>query len=88
MYKLVHYYKQTESLASKEQEYQRNDSNCEVFRLRRDALHYVMDIIQEDYRNLGFATEPRIGGIYCYKSEKTTQGDRKITEIIIKVEKA
>ena len=37
---------------------------------------------------MGFATEPRVGGIYCYKSEKTAQGERKITEIIIKVEKA
>ena len=88
MYTLVHYFKQTEGLASKEQEYHRNVNNGEVFRLRRDALHFVMDIVQEDYRNLGFATEARVGGIYCYKSEKTAHGDRKITEIIIKVEKA
>ena len=88
MYTLVHYFKQTEGLASKEQDYQRNDNNGEVFRLRRDALHFVLEIVQQEYRDLGFATEPRVGGIYCFKSEKTAQGDRKITEIIIKVEKA
>lgn len=67
-----------------EKEYHRG----EVFRLRKNALHYLFDIVQEDYRNLGFATEPRVGGIYCFKSEKTAEGERKITEVMIKDEKA
>lgn len=84
MYAIVYYYKETEGLTNKEKEYHRG----EVFRLKRNALHYVLDIVQQDYRNLGFETEPIVGGIYCYKSEKTAQGDRKITKIMIKVEKA
>ena len=62
--------------------------NNDEFRLRKNALHYVLDIVQSDYREAGYATEARVGGIFCYKSEKTAQGDRKVTEIIIKVEKA
>ena len=84
MYALVYYYKETEGQSVVEKEYHRG----EIFRLRKNDLHYVLDIVQKDYKNLGFATEPRVGGIYCYKSEKTAQGDRKITEIMIKVEKA
>lgn len=83
MYALVYYYKETEGLASKEKEYHRG----EVFRLRKNALHYVLDIVQQDYRNLGFATGIMVGGIYCYKSEITDKGNRKITEIEIKIEK-
>ena len=88
MYRLVYYIKRTEGLTSKEQEYRRYVSNSEEFRLRRDALHYVLEILQEDYRNQGYATEPRVGGFYGYKSEKTANGDREITEVMIKVEKA
>ena len=44
--------------------------------------------MQNEYRAEGYATEPRVGGIYCYKNEKTANGDREITEILIKVEKA
>lgn len=88
MYKLVYYIKKTEGLTSKEQEYKRYERNSEEFRLRRNALHYVLDIIQQEYIGEGYATEPRVGGIYCYKSIKTAQGDREITEIMVKVEKA
>lgn len=88
MYRLVYYIKRTEGLTSKEQEFKRYESNGEEFRLRRNALHYVLEILQQDYRSQGYATEQRVGGIYCYKNERTAQGDREITEIIIKVEKA
>ena len=84
MYALVYYFKETEGQSVVEKEYHRG----EIFRLRKNALHYVLDIVQNDYKESGYATEVRIGGIYCYKSEKTAQGDRKITEIMIKVEKA
>ena len=36
---------------------------------------------------MGYATEVRVGSLYCYKSEKTSKGNRYITEILIKVEK-
>lgn len=86
MYKLNYYRKITESLTSKEQDYE-NIGTGENFRLRRNALHYLCEIVQNEYREMGYATEVRVGSIYCYKSEKTANGDRKITEILIKVEK-
>lgn len=59
----------------------------ETFRLRRNALHYLFDMVQNDYREKGYATEERVGSLYCYKSEKTDKGSRKINEILIKIEK-
>lgn len=59
----------------------------ECFRLRRNALHYLFDIVQSDYREKGYATEERVGSLYCYKSDKTNSNGRKISEIVIKVEK-
>ena len=88
MYKLVYYIKRTEGLTSKEQEYKRYEKNGEKFRLRRNALHYVLEILQQDYIKQGYATEVGVGGIYCYKSGRNEQGDREITEIMIIVEKA
>lgn len=88
MYKTVYYIKRSEGLAAKEQEYKRYESNSATFRLRKDALHYIQEIMQSEYREEGYETEPRVGGIYCYKNEKTANGDREITEIIIKAEKA
>lgn len=61
---------------------------CIEFRLRRNALHYVNEILQSEYREKEFATEPRVGGVYCYKSEKTESGKRKVTEVRIQVVKA
>lgn len=67
----------------------RNEFNyCIEFRLRRNALHYVTEVMQSEYREKEFATEPRVGGIYCYKSEKTESGKRKVTEVRIQVVKA
>jgi hypothetical protein len=83
----VYYIKRTEGLTAKEQEYKRYESNSAEFRLRKNALHYILDIMQSEYRANGYATEARVGGIYCYKSEKTANGDREITEILIKAEK-
>ena len=86
MYKLNYYSKITEGLASKEQEYEYLGMG-EFFRLRRDAIHYLFEIVQSEYNSAGYATEKRVGSLYCYKSEKTTEGDRKIREMLIKVEK-
>lgn len=86
MYKLNYYGRLTEGLASKEQSFEYTGTG-ESFRLRRNALHYLFDIVQNEYRAMDYATEKRVGSLYCYKSEKTDEGDRKIMEIIIKVEK-
>lgn len=87
MYQIVYYIKRTEGLTSKEQEYNRYESE-EKFRLRRNAVHYIQEILKQDYIAQGYATEPRVGGIYLYKSERTEHGDLEVTEIMIKAEKA
>lgn len=82
MYQLVYYYRETTSSEVIEREYHSNE-----FRLRRNALHYLLEIVQSEYREEGFGTEQIVGGINCYKSEKIDNGDRKIIEVKIKVEK-
>ena len=86
MYQLVYYIKKTKGLTSKEQEYERYENDV-VFRLRRNAIHYISEILKQDYISEGYAAETRVGGIYLYKNERTAAGDREITEIIIKAEK-
>lgn len=86
MYKLNYYSKLTTGLASKEQNFEYTGTG-ETFRLRRNALHYLFDIVQSEYNAMGYATEKRVGSLYCYKSEKTDEGDRKVMEILIKIEK-
>ena len=87
MYQIVYYSRITESLNAERQEFQRQENDNEKFRLRRTALHYVSECLEEFYRNSGYATEKIVGGINCYKSEKADNGNRKMTEVIIKVEK-
>lgn len=86
MYKLNYYKKSITDNRNKEQEFEYLGMG-EFFRLRRNALHYLYDIVQSEYRQKGYATEKRVGGLYCYKSDKTTEGKREVTEILIKVEK-
>lgn len=83
MYQLVYYHRETTGSEVIEREY-----HNEEFRLRRNALHYLIEIVQSDYREEGYGTEQIVGGINCYKSEKTDDGKRKIIEVTIKVEKA
>lgn len=87
MYQVVYYSRITEDLNVKRQEFQRQENDNEKFRLRRTALRYVFDYIEEFYRHLGYATERIVGGINCYKSEKTNNENRKLIEIRVKVEK-
>lgn len=87
MYQIVYYSRITESLNAERQEFQRKESDNEKFRLRRTALHYVHECLEGFYRDLGYATEKIVGGINCYKSEKTDNGNRKITEVKVTVEK-
>lgn len=86
MYKLNYYSKIKEGLASKEQKYEYLGMG-ECFRLRKNALHYLFEIVQNDYNSAGYTTEKRVGSLFCYKSEKTAEGDRRVNEILIKVEK-
>ena len=86
MYRLVYYSRIKEGLSNKEQKYEYSGTG-ETFRLRKNALHYLLEIVQNEYKAMGYATEVRVGSIYCYRSEKTAQGDRKIIEFLIKVEK-
>lgn len=87
MYQIVYYIKVTDGLSSKKQEYNRYKT-AGTFRLRRNALHYIIEILKQDYIEQGFAADQIVGGIYCFKNEKTAVGDRKITEIMVKAEKA
>lgn len=82
MYQLVYYWKETKGKKVVEREY-----HSEEFRLRKNALHYLLEIVQSDYREEGYATEPSVGGLFCYKSFKNNKGDRVYTEILIKVMK-
>ena len=84
MYAIIYYYKETGDQAVIEKEYHRG----EVFRLRGNALHYVLNIVQSEYRNDGWGTEAIVGGINCYKSEKLESGNRKIMQVRVVVEKA
>lgn len=84
MYKVVYYYK--EMIVGKSVE-EKVIEGAE-FKLRRNALHYVLDIVRRDLKADGYGTEPIVGGINCYKSEKLKEGGRKIMEVRVKVEKA
>lgn len=87
MYQLVYYY--TETINNQEtmcKKYNGSYNNTK-FRLRKNALHYLREIVQTEYRKEDFGTEEIVGGINCYKSEKIENEGRKIIEITIKVEK-
>lgn len=86
MYQLVYYYRETvDNRRNVYKKYKSGDSA--KFRLRRNALHYVREIVKSYYREEGFGTEEIVGGINCYKSEKIENEGRKIIEITVKVEK-
>lgn len=88
MYQLVYFYKYTvDNRTNVDTDY--NDGyRSAKFRLKRNALHFLREIIQNEYRENGFATEETKSGINCYKSEKIENDGIKIVEITIKVEKA
>lgn len=86
MYKLNNYVKHSKNLSSKDKNYEYLGMT-EFFRLRKNALHYLFEIVQSDYRKKGWTTEVGVGCLHCYKSKKTADEEREITEILIKVEK-
>ena len=66
----------------------KNEYESEEFRLRRNALHYLCKIVQDDYREKGYETEVRVGGIFCYRSKLTKKGERETEKVLIKVRRA
>lgn len=86
MYKLNYYSKSIVDNANKEQKFEYNIEG-ETFRLRRNALHYLFDTVQSEYKKRGYTTEERAGSLHCYKSIKTDESNRKTIEVLIKVEK-
>lgn len=82
MYALVYYVKETEVGRVVEHKYV-----GEEFRLKRNALHFLREIVKDCYHDKGYATENIVNGLNCYKSGKTNKGERIIMETCIKVEK-
>lgn len=83
MYTLVYYVSKEKDSKVFENEYRSDE-----FRLKRDALHYLREIVQNDYKESGYTTEVRVGGIFCCKSKLTEKGERETEKVLIKVEKA
>ena len=76
MYTLVYHVRETKETKGLPEVFEREYRGEEV-RLRRNALHYLYDTVQSEYRERGYATEVRVGSLYCYKSEKTAEGNRE-----------
>ena len=87
MYQLVYRITKT-NLTSLKQESYKQEPEGQGFRLRKNALHYLLEILRPEYHTSGYATEVRVGGIYCYKSKRNENGEREIEEVLIKVEKS
>lgn len=84
MYQIIYYYRET---IDGRRNPMRKFQNKAEFRLRRNALHYIREIVQNEFREKDFGTEEIKGGINCYKSEKIENGGIKIINITIVIEK-
>lgn len=82
MYTLVYYVKSTESGKVYENKYP-----GEVFRLRKNALHFMREISKGSYIENGYAVEDVKNGLNCYKSKKNAKGVRETVETSIRIEK-
>ena len=88
MYTLIYHVRETKvGMNFESKEVIEREYKGEQLRLRRTALNFLREIVRETYIDKGYATEDIKSGINCYKSEKTDKGERKMTEIQIKVEK-
>lgn len=84
MYKIVYSRKETDGIQSVE------DVRVypHQFRLKRYAVHYVREIIQNLYREEGYTTELIAkGGLSCFKTETSQMGNRIEIEFTIEVKK-
>ena len=82
MYTLVYYVRRTEN----EKVYEIK-SHCEEFRLKRNALHFLREILKEYYIENGYAVEDVKNGLNCYKSRKNAREVRETFETRIRIEK-
>lgn len=84
MYKLVYNYRETKGREVIEREYNYSDE----FRLKRNAIHYLREIVQSDYREMGYATGlNKSNELYCINSEISAEGERIVKEWVISVKK-
>lgn len=82
MYTINYYVKEQRGSQVVENEY----VNAE-FRLRKDALNYLLGIVRKEYEECGYRTTARVGGIHCYKNTLTENGENKIEDVLIRIEK-
>ena len=84
MYKIVYNRKETDGIQSVEDVH----VYPHQFRIKRDAVHYVREIIQNIYREEGYTTELIAkGGLSCLKTEISPMGNRIEREFTIEVKK-
>lgn len=84
MYKLIYNYKETTDNKVLEREYYFG----EIFRMRKSAVHYLLDKIQSKFVEYGYRTQQMNSGtIHCYRSELTTNNELKVIEWTISVKK-
>lgn len=82
MYTLVYYVRRTEFEKVYENKYP-----GEEFRLKKNALHFLREILKGGYIEDGYSVEDVRNGLNCYKSERNAEGVRETTETHIRIEK-
>jgi hypothetical protein len=82
MYKLNYYVTEKRGSQVLKDEF----TNAE-FRLRKDALNYLLGIVRKEYEQCGYTTTARVGGIHCYRNILTEKGVNITEDVIIRVEK-
>lgn len=84
MYKIVYKRKETDG----NQSIEKIQVLQHLFRLKRNAVHYVRGTMQNLYREEGYTTELIAkGGMSCYKTETSPMGNKIEIEFTIEVKK-
>ena len=84
MYRLVYNYRETKGHEVFEREYNFGDE----FRLKKDAVHFLLKNIQDEYKKGGYATEQVNGrALYCIKTDITAERKHVVVEWKISVKK-
>lgn len=82
MYTLVYYVRRTEG-----EEVYENEYPGEEFRLKKNALHFLREILREGFIENGYTVEDIKNGLNCYKSKKNAKGVRETINTRIRIEK-
>lgn len=82
MYTLVYYVRKTKGEKVYENKYP-----GEEFRLKKNALHFIREMLKECFIENGSAVEDVKNGLNCYKSKKNANGVRETFETRIRIEK-